>query len=282
MNFKIGIIGLGFVGGAMFESFKLKGLIENKNIFIYDKYKNGGIGGFEDILNTNILFIALPTPYNDSKKEYDKTSIKDTFKKLQSKKYKGVIVIKSTIEPETTNELSKKFSNLKIVHNPEFLSAKTAFEDFHNQKHIVLGKGPNCKKKDILKLRLFYMIYYQDADISICTSLESESMKCFANSFYAVKIQYFTEMFFTCQKTGADFNKVKDMMLKNGWINPMHTNVPGTDGKVSYGGLCFPKDTNALNEFMKKNNIPNKVLDATINERNLMRDDNLNCELKEK
>jgi UDP-glucose 6-dehydrogenase len=37
--------------------------------------------------------------------------------------------------------------------------------------------------------------------------------------------------------------------------------------------MCFPKDTNALNTFMKKNNIPNKVLDATINERNEMRKD---------
>ena len=62
-------------------------------------------------------------------------------------------------------------------------------------------------------------------------------------------------------------------MLKNNWINPMHTNVPGQDGNISYGGMCFPKDTNALNSFMEKNNIPNKVLDATINERNQMRKD---------
>ena len=68
------------------------------------------------------------------------------------------------------------------------------------------------------------------------------------------------------------------MMLKNGWINPMHTNVPGPDGQLSYGGLCFPKDTNALNEFMKRNDIPHRVLDATIGERNEMRDDKDNCE----
>ena len=68
------------------------------------------------------------------------------------------------------------------------------------------------------------------------------------------------------------------MMLKNGWINPMHTDVPGPDGKMSYGGLCFPKDTNALNEFMKQNNIPNSVLNATICERNSMREEKENCE----
>jgi UDP-glucose 6-dehydrogenase len=65
-------------------------------------------------------------------------------------------------------------------------------------------------------------------------------------------------------------------MLKNKWINPMHTQVPGTDGKLSYGGLCFPKDTNALFSYMKKNNIPSKVLGATIKERNEIRSDNQN------
>ena len=63
-------------------------------------------------------------------------------------------------------------------------------------------------------------------------------------------------------------------MLKNNWINPMHTNVPGPDGLLSYGGLCFPKDTNALCSFMKKMNSPHKVLESVIIERNEMRDDN--------
>ena len=67
-------------------------------------------------------------------------------------------------------------------------------------------------------------------------------------------------------------------MLKNGWINKLHTQVPGVDGKLSYGGACFPKDTNALNEYMIKHDSPNAVLDATIKERNKMRNDRDNCE----
>jgi UDPglucose 6-dehydrogenase len=60
-------------------------------------------------------------------------------------------------------------------------------------------------------------------------------------------------------------------MIKNGWINNQHTDVPGSDGELSYGGYCFPKDTNALLQYMKRNNVPSDVLDATINERNKMR-----------
>ena len=64
-------------------------------------------------------------------------------------------------------------------------------------------------------------------------------------------------------------------MIKNGWINKMHTQVPGPDGKLSYGGVCFPKDTNALLNLMKSKNVPCNVLNSTIIERNSMRNDNL-------
>ena len=74
----------------------------------------------------------------------------------------------------------------------------------------------------------------------------------------------------------CDFEIVKNLMIKNGWINTMHTDVPGKDGLLSYGGFCFPKDTNALLEFMKKNNTNHEVLEATISERNKMRKDNIN------
>ena len=43
----VSIIGLGFVGSAMYKSFELKGV---KNLSGYDKYKNGGIGSFNECL----------------------------------------------------------------------------------------------------------------------------------------------------------------------------------------------------------------------------------------
>ena len=73
-----------------------------------------------------------------------------------------------------------------------------------------------------------------------------------------------------------DYEIVKKLMLKNGWINPMHTNVPGPDGKLSYGGLCFPKDTNALLSLMKKHNSEHEVLESVVNERNSLRSDHDN------
>ena len=265
----VSIIGLGFVGSAMEKSFNKK----NIKVVVYDKFKNGGIGKFEDCLISEISFLALPTQYNEKEKEYDKKAIYETINLFNQNKYKGGIVIKSTIEPETLNNLSEMYPSLNLIHNPEFLTARTAFEDFHNQKHIVLGKTDFCDIFIYEKIIKFFSKYYPNAKISQCSSLESESMKCFLNSFYAVKVQFFTELYLLCQKNGAEYNKIKEMMIYNGWINPMHTQIPGPDGKISYGGACFPKDTMALLEYTRKINTPNAILENTILERNKMRND---------
>lgn len=282
MFVKIGIIGLGFVGGSMDKSFRKKigemGL-NNIEIIKYDKYKDGGIGTFEECLNTDILFLALPTLYHHKTKSYDHQPIKDTCYLLEQNNYNGTIVIKSTIEPTITDMLSDMYKTLHFIHNPEFLTARTAYEDFHNQDHIVLGQGKNCPDHKVEIVKKVYQLLYPTAKISICKSIESESMKIFCNTFYAVKLQYFNELYLLCKKLNVDYDNVVQLMLKNNWINPMHTTVPGPDGQLSYGGLCFPKDTNALMQFMKKNNVPCAVLESTIEERNKFRKDHDNCEL---
>lgn len=272
------IIGLGFVGGAMYKSFIDKGLEPGRNLFGYDKYcPEKGTGRFEDVFKCDIVFTALPTQYMSADGQYEKESTYEICDLLAEGKFNGVVVVKSTVEPGTIDYLSKRYPTLHFIHNPEFLTARTAYHDFHNQKHIVLGKGLSCPNYKLVNVEKFYKKYYKDADISISTSLESETMKVFANCFYAQKVQIFTEYYSLCQKIGCDYNRVKDMIIKNGWVNPMHTVIPGPDGKISYGGLCFPKDTNALLMYMKRNNSPHAVLESTINERNIMRSDAENC-----
>ena len=264
---KTGIIGLGFVGNAIKQSFN----IFNIHTITFDKYKK--IGNFNQCLETDLLFLALPTQFNEKTQEFDKSEIIQTCTLLQNHNYKGLVIIKSTVEPETTKKLSNQFKNLKILHNPEFLTARTAVHDFHNQKHIIIGKGPNCNNNDVQLLHDFFKTYYTNAHITVCSSEESESTKLFLNSFYATKVQFFTELYSLCNKNNTNFDNIKNIMLKNEWINPMHTNVPGPDGNISYGGFCFPKDTKALNSYMKKYNSNNKMLQSCIDERNIMRDD---------
>jgi nucleotide sugar dehydrogenase len=278
MRSSVSIIGLGFVGSSMFKSFNIK-QSQGINIQVtgYDKFKNGGIGTMKACMQSEIAFLCLPTVFDSTKGEYDKSCIHDVCEQLKQHNYTGIVVIKSTVEPKTTNALSDMYPTLKFVHNPEFLTARTAFEDFHNQTHIVLGRGGNCSDKDMESLASFYKTLYQTAGISMCSCLESESMKIFCNVFYAAKVQFFTEFYLLCKSNGCNYDIVKNMMLKNNWINSMHTTVPGPDGNISYGGLCFPKDTNALLKYMEKQDCPHALLSAVIQERNSMRADADNC-----
>ena len=262
---KIGIAGIGVVGGAVLKSFEQHSI----DVKGYDKFKN--IGSLDDLLGTDIVFLCLPTLYSHELGCYDKTALHDVCKQLSEKKYNGLVVIKSTIEPTTSDYLAENY-NLNIMHNPEFLTARTAYEDFHYQQHIIIGKTKRTSDEQVKILVDFYNKYYSYTEFTLCTSTESEMIKIFCNCFYSVKIQFFNEMFLLCQKMDVNYKNVKNAMLKNGWISPHHTKVPGPDGKLSYGGMCFPKDTNALLSFMKSIESPCMVLEATIKEHNLMRD----------
>ena len=105
----ISIIGLGFVGGSMLKSFKIKGF----QVKGYDKFKESD--SFNDCLQSNIMFLALPTIFSEESNTYDKEPMHETCKKLVENNYKGLVVIKSTVEPETTKKFSKLY-NLKCCY----------------------------------------------------------------------------------------------------------------------------------------------------------------------
>ncbi len=266
----VGIIGLGFVGGAMKKSFEIK----NIDVIGYDKYIDEYCENFTEISKKDIFFLCLPTKFKNNV-GYNKDAIYENLDLLESAGFSGIAVIKSTVEPGFTRSLKEKYS-YEVMHNPEFLTARTAFEDFHNQKHVVLGE--NLSGRGGISLYSFYTKHYPGASVTICKSEESEAMKLFCNNFYAMKIMIFNHFHEACSKLDINFENVKQAMFKNKWINPMHTDVPGPDGKFAYGGACFTKDTNALLELSYRKDIQCKVLEACILQRNMIRSDNDNIE----
>ena len=79
----------------------------------------------------------------------------------------------------------------------------------------------------------------------------------------------FNEYYLVCLKNGADFNKIKSIMLKNNLINETHMDVPHDYGLVGHGGACFPK---ALLSYMKEKNSACHVLENVINECSTLRE----------
>lgn len=251
---KIGICGHGVIGEVISKYFNTE--------MIYDKYKN--IGCIENLLLCEIIFIALPTPEKNGK--YDMSEIYDISEKLIN--YNGNVILKSTVEPNTTEYLSEKY-NLSISHNPEFLSEKTSQYDYYNQNHIVVG-FTNNSNKDFIK-EFFVRSFPNCNEFTFCKSKESELMKLVVNGFYATKVQYFTEIYLLCEKLGIEYNKIREMILKNGWINMMHTMIPGHDNNISFGGKCLPKDIQILISLMNEYNVPNNVISNVLNEQKIMR-----------
>ena len=263
---KIGICGLGFVGNAVNTFF----VNANISTCVYDKYKN--INQLEDLLVSDLIFICLPTNIKDDN-QYEMTEINITMMLLEKQKYTGLVIIKSTVLPKYCSFINNLYPSLKIINNPEFLSSKTAVEDFANQKHIILGY--TIQSKDYINIvKDMYLELFPNAIISITSSEESALTKLACNSFYATKVQFFTELYLLANKLNLDYDNVRDLMLKNDWINPMHTKVPGNDGHISFGGACLPKDIRALSKFMNNYEVSNLVLDAVIKDNNLTRNEN--------
>jgi nucleotide sugar dehydrogenase len=263
----VGICGLGFVGKAIY-SFMNDSVEE---VVVYDKYKQ--INTLDALLCADILYICISTPYVDTMKSYNMDEIDTTLFLLNELNYAGIILIKSTVLPIYCESINNTYPALNIVHNPEFLSAATAIKDFSEQSHIILGYTEKTITLSINKVAEFYKTLFPQAVISITSSTTSALTKLACNSFYATKVQFFTEIFLLCNKIDVDFNEVKELMLQNKWIHPMHTSVPGSDGQVSFGGACLPKDITALNQFISSKDSYNSVLEAVIQERNSIRID---------
>ena len=98
---KIGIMGVGMVGGAVRGYFE-----EIKDIkpFLYDPGKN--LGSLEEVNQADVIFICVPTPYDYEKGYFDLSYIEDACSKIQGEK---LIVNKSTVLPGTIEYLQKKY-----------------------------------------------------------------------------------------------------------------------------------------------------------------------------
>ena len=54
------------------------------------------------------------------------------------------------------------------------------------------------------------------------------------------------EMKLICDGVGADWNLALKGFAADQRIGDSHLNVPGPDGRLGFGGACFPKDINAF------------------------------------
>ena len=257
---KIGIIGLGFVGGAIASSFESS----MTTIVTVDVDPNRANGTYADLMDCEGVFVCVPSPMN-SDMSCDTSILESVLERLQN--YQGVIISKCTAPPSKYEELNKVYPNL--VHNPEFLTAANAQTDYLNQKFAIIGGSIRAYRHEaerIIKLSL------PDLQQSFHCSIGEASLAKYAiNTFLATKVIYMNELQQLAVASGLDYNKIIKMMQADERIGRSHLQVPGPDGSFGFGGACFPKDTVALLKYAESLNIPLNVLDAAVKKNTLLR-----------
>ena len=169
----------------------------------------------------------------------------------------SIILLRSTVIPGTSQFFSQKFSKLKLVFNPEFLREKNANNDFINQSRIILGGD----RKNTNRVAELYNWRFQNTIPIIQTNFQTaELIKYMNNAFLATKVSFMNEMKMIGNKVNVDWNKAIEGFILDPRIGNSHVDVPGHDGKLGFGGSCFPKDLQAIIHFSNTLGIDTKVL----------------------
>lgn len=236
---KVGIIGLGYVGGSVRSWFdKNKDTYE---LFLYDKFKN--VGSVEEVNRADFIFIAVPTPYVKGK-GYDDSAVRESVANVRNGK---TIIIKSTVMPRSTEKFQKRYPKKTLMFNPEFLRAATAVQDFLKPERQIVGYA-NAKGKTMAAkvLALLPNAPYR----KIMTSTEAEMVKYFGNSFLAARVIFANQIYDICKAAGISYENVKEGASHDPRVGPYHFDVFDS-GYRGYGGPCLPKDVRALMQFGK-------------------------------
>ena len=248
---KIGIIGAGMVGGTIEHCFR-----DHHELYIHDPSRNTDLDDL--ISNCDMAYIAVPTPAKDDG-SCDTSIVEDVLEELPD----GFIaVIKSTVIPGTTQLLQERFSKLKLAYSPEFLVERQRFEDFSNQKILVVGTAFT----DVAEL-VFEQHRVAGIDVGEnkfhTTSTEAEMVKYTKNNFYAMKVIFANQMHDICQNLGIEWNAIseiittpQDQPIGDSHLEPIMGLMRG------FGGKCLPKDTLALKELAQSLDVKYSLLDA--------------------
>ena len=217
---KIGIAGYGYVGRA--HELILK---DYHDIILSDPAK----GHYGDLNHADAIIICVSTP-STTNGYCDVANVSDVIDAGPDVPY----LIKSTMSCEGWRLIIDCCKNKNLTYSPEFLRAKHWEQDATQQKQIYLGGSSTQFWSDIMLNAL------GNIDISLSDPQELIAAKQLRNSFLALKVTYFNQVFDFCKSQDIDFESVRKIITNDNRINESHSFVTEERG---FGGHCFPKDT---------------------------------------
>ena len=254
----IGVIGCGFVGGAVISGFQE---LHPKS---FDKNPKLSKNTLQEVLLQDYIFICVPTPMDLSKGgQCDLSILESCIKKISDVGTRGVLIIKSTVPVGTTKRLQEEYPQLHFVHSPEFLTARNAEWDFQNPDRNIIGHSGNASTAEAVS-RL-YNFRFPNIKCLVMTSNESEMVKYIANCFLAAKVSFFNEVHAFSEIKDCNWDTVISGVVSDHRIGDSHNKIPGPDGDCGFGGTCFPKDINSLVHQMNELSLNTDILSSAWN-----------------
>ena len=242
---KITIAGYGFVGQAHEELLK-----DKHDITIVDP-------AFVEYNNfipqdTEAVIICVSTPqYKDG------SCYMNNVYEVIAESPDVPILIKSTISVEGWDMLVESFPNRRIAFSPEFLRAASAVEDLKNMDLMLIG-GTSCTVwRDVFNV-----------NVEVADARELILAKYARNSFLALKVAFFNQMYDLCDALDIEYAAVAHYTTMDPRIGDSHSFITEERG---FGGHCFPKDTAALVHTAGRNDTRLSIIEEAINYNNQLR-----------
>jgi len=257
----IAFIGYGFVGKACHKAFE-----HNVEAIIIDPAYSTTVISDLQIKPPPLIFVAINAPTLDDR-TVDASVIYNIFEQLSLIKYKGLVVLKSTLPPNVVHDLYVKYGldpilkhngtngHLRYVYSPEFLRESSWEKDAVDPDMIVMaGNFHDCKElEDIyrkhshIKHTRYFILDYKEAAL----------LKYTINSFLASKVVFMNQIYqlysdmYESPTHPETWKSFTDVLSGDQRFGFSHLSVPGNGGQFGYGGTCFPKDMKAMIGFDK-------------------------------
>ncbi len=229
---QIGIVGVGVVGGAIKYGFEKLG----HNVLCHDVKNDTTI---ENVLPSELCFICVPTPSGEDGR-CDVHAVEQTVASLSELGYEGIVSIKSTVEPGTTERLQGQYPGLRLCFVPEFLRERCAISDFIEKHDVCVIGTRDTEVYEVVKEA------HGKYPREFCqlTPSEAEAAKYFNNLYHATLITFANAFYDVCDSLDVDYTLVKNAMIKQEHIVDRYLDC--NEKFRAFGGVCLPKDLKAI------------------------------------